>query len=58
MHAITAQRDPGHEPESQRAAPDYVALVRAATLAASSHNTQPWTFRRDAGGVIILPDLS
>lgn len=24
---------------------DYVSLVRYATLAASSHNTQPWKFK-------------
>jgi nitroreductase len=58
MHAITAPHDCGHERESDQVAPDYVALVHAATRAASSHNTQPWTFRREASGVIILPDLS
>jgi hypothetical protein len=30
----------------------------AATLAASSHNTQPWNFRLEAKRISILPDLS
>lgn len=34
------------------------ALVQAATLAASSHNTQPWTFRVTSNGITIEPDLS
>lgn len=34
------------------------ALVQAATLAASSHNTQPWTFRVTSNGILIEPDLS
>jgi len=33
-------------------------LVRYATLAASSHNTQPWTFRQEDGSILIQPDLS
>lgn len=33
-------------------------LVRQATLAASSHNTQPWKFRIEQDRVIILPDFS
>jgi hypothetical protein len=37
---------------------DYRNLVRYATLAASSHNTQPWKFRLEAGRIAILPDLS
>ena len=37
---------------------DTVALVRQATLAASSHNTQPWRFALEPGGISILPDLS
>ncbi|HEX6247064.1 MAG TPA: hypothetical protein VFZ64_04280 [Nocardioidaceae bacterium] len=31
-------------------------LVRLATLAASSHNTQPWLFRTAADSITILPD--
>ena len=34
------------------------ALVHAATLAASSHNTQPWRFRVDTSTVTIAPDFS
>jgi hypothetical protein len=36
---------------------DYVGLVQYATLAASSHNTQPWKFKLRPGRVTILPDL-
>jgi hypothetical protein len=37
---------------------DYRCLVRYATLAASSHNTQPWKFRLDSKRILIHPDLS
>lgn len=37
---------------------DSIALVRYATLAASSHNTQPWKFKLEAGKILILPDFS
>lgn len=33
-------------------------LVRYATLAASSHNTQCWKFRLEPNAITILPDLS
>lgn len=33
-------------------------LIRHATLAASSHNTQPWRFRIRQGSITILPDYS
>lgn len=33
-------------------------LVRYATLAPSSHNTQCWKFKLEAGAVTILPDLT
>ncbi|MCG7198815.1 nitroreductase family protein [Marinobacter pelagius] len=36
----------------------YRAIIRYATLAASSHNTQPWQFRIEPGRIWILPDLS
>lgn len=36
----------------------YLELVRYATLAASSHNTQPWKFELKPGSITILPDLS
>jgi hypothetical protein len=35
-----------------------LALVQAASLAASSHNTQPWKFRLTSDGITIEPDLS
>jgi hypothetical protein len=33
-------------------------LVHYATLAANSHNTQPWTFRSSEGRIDIAPDFS
>lgn len=33
-------------------------LIRHATLAASSHNTQPWRFRIQPDSITILPDFS
>jgi nitroreductase len=33
-------------------------LVRYATLAASSHNTQCWKFKIASNGIVILPDFS
>ena len=33
-------------------------LVRAATLAANSHNTQPWIFTAAANAITIAPDFS
>lgn len=33
-------------------------LIRHATLAASSHNTQPWRFRIQQDSITILPDFS
>jgi nitroreductase len=40
------------------AARDLVCLVQYATLAASSHNTQPWKFRLEPKRITLLPDLS
>lgn len=37
---------------------DYSELVRYATLAASSHNTQPWIFKLESDRIWILPDWS
>lgn len=45
-------------PEPETVAPDYRNLVRYATLAASSHNTQPWIFRFEDNRILILPDFS
>jgi hypothetical protein len=50
--AIRQHRDLGH------AKHDYRELVRYATLAASSHNTQPWKFRLESGRISILPDFT
>ena len=33
-------------------------FIRYATLAANSHNTQPWRFRISAGTIEVLPDTS
>ena len=33
-------------------------LVRYATLAANSHNTQPWKFKLETGRVTLMPDFS
>ena len=33
-------------------------LVRCATLAANSHNTQPWRFRASSDAIEVAPDLS
>lgn len=40
------------------AAPEQLDLVRYATLAANSHNTQPWKFRLGENRIEILPDRS
>ncbi len=37
---------------------DMRELVRMATLAASSHNTQPWKFRTRERSITILPDFT
>ncbi|QSP94687.1 hypothetical protein LPB19_16180 [Marinobacter salinisoli] len=36
----------------------FTELVRYATLAASSHNTQPWRFKLERNGIWVLPDVS
>jgi nitroreductase len=36
---------------------DEAELVRFATLAANSHNTQPWRFRLSPGRIALLPDF-
>jgi nitroreductase len=46
------------EAEHTRGALDARELVRQATLAASSHNTQPWKFRIEQDRIVILPDFS
>ena len=37
---------------------DYVSLVGQATLAASSHNTQPWKFQLEPGRILIFADFA
>lgn len=39
-------------------APETGDLIRYATLAANSHNTQPWRFTVDQGAIGIIPDLT
>lgn len=43
--------------ESSDGSLDPRELVRCATLAASSHNTQPWKFRIHGNTITILPDF-
>jgi len=38
--------------------PESIDLIRFATLAANSHNTQPWRFRASTSSIEILPDFS
>lgn len=38
--------------------PEIANLIRCATLAANSHNTQPWRFRVGERTIDILPDFS
>jgi hypothetical protein len=58
MDYSAAVRDTWHHYDLHKDARDYVTLVQYATLAASSHNTQPWKFRIQSNRVVILPDLS
>ena len=39
-------------------APNVLDMIRLATLAASSHNTQPWAFKMSKTAIEILPDLT
>ncbi|WIW48158.1 Tat pathway signal protein [Bradyrhizobium sp. 62B] len=50
--AVTASRAP------LRAVPRDRELVRFATLAANSHNTQPWIFSARGNDIAIAPDFS
>jgi hypothetical protein len=54
-NAVRAVRQPG---PARRGVLDATELVRYATLAASSHNTQPWKFRVRPASITILPDYS
>ena len=39
-------------------APETSEFIRYATLAANSHNTQPWRFKISDAGIEILPDMT
>lgn len=58
MNYKAAVREIWRHYDLSSAASDHINLVRYAVLAASSHNTQPWKFRLERGGITILPDLS
>lgn len=58
MDYATALADIWRHHDLGDAAHDYGMLVRYATLAASSHNTQPWRFSLERSRIRILPDLS
>ena len=45
-------------PRTPKGDDDLAYLVHYATLAANSHNTQPWQFSRTGNTVIIKPDLA
>ena len=55
-HAASAIRRPGRE--GREPVLDTKELVRLATLAASSHNTQPWKFCIHGHSVTVLPDFA
>jgi len=54
--AASEMRRPGTEQADGNL--DVRELIRHATLAASSHNTQPWKFRIRKDSITILPDFS
>jgi hypothetical protein len=47
-----------HDTDATSCALDVTELVRCATLAASSHNTQPWRFRAGERSLEIFPDFA
>jgi len=55
IRAAEAQRKPLQS--AKKGMPDLEELVRLATLAASSHNTQPWRFVLNKDRILIHPDL-
>ncbi|WP_084580336.1 Acg family FMN-binding oxidoreductase [Sphingomonas azotifigens] len=61
-HDIGSMEAYAAEAARQRAplgtSPDLADLLRYATLAANSHNTQPWRFRTAPRSIHILPDLT
>lgn len=58
MNYADKVRETWRHSECGHGADDYRDLVRYATLAASSHNTQPWMFRLEPKRIWILPDFS
>lgn len=54
--AVKAQREAVLVMARETAAPD--SLVKLATLAASSHNSQPWTFSIGPNRITIQPDFA
>jgi hypothetical protein len=54
----SAARETWRHYDLTNAVRDYTNLVRYATLAASSHNTQPWKFGLGQDHITILPDFS
>jgi hypothetical protein len=68
LHACSGSRLPAYEEAMNEMVRPIAApttewtrlrdLVRYATLAASSHNTQPWKFALTARSISILPDLA
>jgi hypothetical protein len=53
-----AVRDLWRLPDLDGGTVPMIALVRAATLAANGHNTQPWRFQIGPRAIGILPDFS
>ena len=53
-----AAEETWHESDFTKGSDFYRELVRCATLAPSSHNTQPWTFKVQPGAISVLPDYS
>lgn len=58
MNYSTAVRNTRRHYDLSEDVRDYEAMIRYATLAASSHNTQPWRFEVGPNRIVISPDLS
>ncbi|NEZ03573.1 Tat pathway signal protein [Wenzhouxiangella sp. XN201] len=58
MNYTTRADETSHHRAIGEAARDDKTLIGYATLAASSHNTQPWLFKREEDAICILPDLN
>lgn len=55
---VATTRELWRHGDLEAAVDDYTELVRYATLAASSHNTQPWKFEVAERKIVVLPDLT